>query len=522
MMNKIRQIILTALFTVAIYITCYGLGAGTSNADFLKIGVGARPSAMGETYVGIADDSNGIYWNPAGITAIDKWNITFMHLVWFANSGYDYFSLVFPLDNTLNLGIAANFFWVPGFDSTSTNPFGPILGQTAMSYDLAVSVSAAKILGNLYTSDFTIGNISVGGNLYIISRKILDETLPASFGIDLGIIGNITENIKLGLTLQDVGTAINDDPSPFNVRVGVSSDFKFTKELGLLAALDITKPVDLTNPDYSKWFFNVGGEISVYILRARFGYKLGREDETFTAGGGFKFDFGSLDYAFVPHSELGSTHRISATLDMGPSVPRPKIGAPRPPEKVTAVAGDKIVSIGWAPNPEANIIGYNIYYKEATGKEFIKLNKEPIMEETKFKAILNNDITYNFVVTAVNNRKLESVYSETVSATPQKYVAKKPSTVTGVMAKVEDTSIIVMWNESKENFVIGYNLYYKKQSDTSYKRLNRSLLRETKATLAGLKPKIRYSFVVTAVSKDGIESDYSESVSEIIQTEEYY
>lgn len=504
------------------YVISFGLGAGTSNADFLKIGVGARPSAMGETYVGIADDSNGIYWNPAGITAVDKWNITFMHLIWFANTGYDYFSLVFPLDNTLNLGVSANLFWVPPFDSTATTPFGPVLGETSMSYDLAVSISAAKILGNLYTSDFTIGNISVGGNLYIISRKVVDITLPMSFGIDLGIIGNITENIKLGITIQDIGTAINDDPSPFNVRVGASGDFKFTKELGLLAACDITKPIDLTNPDYSKWFFNVGGEISVYVLRARFGYKLGMEDETFTAGGGFKFDFGSLDYAFVPHSELGSTHRISATLDIGPSVPRPKIGAPRPPEKVTAVAGDKIVSIGWAPNPEANIIGYNIYYKEASGKEYVKLNKEPIMEETKFKATLNNDVMYNFVVTAVNNRKLESVYSDVVSAMPQKYVAKKPSVVTGIMAKVEDTAIVVMWNESKEEFVAGYNLYYKKPGDTRYKRLNKGLLRETKATLAGLKAKITYTFVVTAVSKDGIESEYSEPTSERIEIEEYY
>lgn len=521
-MNKLKRAVLTALFIVAMYVISFGLGAGTSNADFLKIGVGARPSAMGETYGGIADDSNGIYWNPAGITAVDKWNVTIMHLIWFANTGYDYFSLVFPVDNTLNLGVSVNLFWIPPFDSTATTPFGHVLGETSMSYDLAFSISAAKILGNLYTSDFTIGNISLGGNLYIISRKVLDITLPMSLGIDLGIMGNITENLKLGITLQDIGTAINDDPSPFNVRIGVSSNFKFIQELGLLAACDITKPIDLTNPDYSKWFFNVGGEINVYVLRVRFGYKFGREDETFTAGGGFKFDFGSLDYAFVPHSELGSTHRISATLDIGPSVPRPKIGAPRPPEKVTAVAGDKIVSIGWEPNPEANIIGYNIYYKEDSSKKYVKLNKEPIMEETKFKAILNNDVTYNFVVTAVNNRKLESVYSNVVSATPQKYVAKKPSIVKGIMTKVEDTTIVVMWDESKEEFVIGYNLYYKKPGDTRYKRLNRGLLRETKATLAGLKAKTTYLFVVTAVSKDGIESDYSESVSERIETEEYY
>src|SRR4029077_8125627 len=40
---------------------------GTSGAQFLKIGPGARPVGMGEAFTGVPDDIHAIYWNPAGL-----------------------------------------------------------------------------------------------------------------------------------------------------------------------------------------------------------------------------------------------------------------------------------------------------------------------------------------------------------------------------------------------------------------------------------------------------------------------
>ncbi|HRU38706.1 MAG TPA: PorV/PorQ family protein [Candidatus Goldiibacteriota bacterium] len=504
----------------------YPLGGGTTNADFLKIGVGARPSAMGGAFTSVADDSNASFWNPAGIAGIPQWNITVMHMLWYANSGYEYLSVVMPVDSMTSVGLSANMLWIPPFDSTADagNPFALNLGDTAMSYDLAVTVSAARILGNLYTSDFTIGNIAAGINLTYIGRKVLDEQLPASFSVDLGIIANITEDIRAALVLCDMGTATGDDPSPFAARLGVSSKFSFSKDATVLLAMDLTKPVDLSNSEYSAWMFNAGLEAALFkTAYIRAGYKFGQEDEGFTVGGGFGIPgLLNADYAFAPHAELGGSHRMSLTLAFGQESPRPVIGAPRPPQKVTAIAGDKVVSVGWDPNPEANILGYNIYYKKQGDKKYTKLNTEPVMEESKFRTLLNNDITYDFVVTAINNRKLESIYSDVVSATPQKYTAKKPAAVKSPMAKIDEKNIVVMWEESQETFVAGYNLYYKKPGDTSFKKLNRAILRESRATLAGLKGKIRYTFTVTAVSKDGLESDYSDPVSAELPEEEYY
>src|SRR5690625_7956062 len=44
---------------------------GTSTANFLKIGVGARASSMGNAFGAMADDATSLYWNPAGIGLVE-------------------------------------------------------------------------------------------------------------------------------------------------------------------------------------------------------------------------------------------------------------------------------------------------------------------------------------------------------------------------------------------------------------------------------------------------------------------
>ena len=47
-------------------------GPGTTAADILKIGVGARAIGMGEAYVAQADDVSSLYWNPAGLALMQE------------------------------------------------------------------------------------------------------------------------------------------------------------------------------------------------------------------------------------------------------------------------------------------------------------------------------------------------------------------------------------------------------------------------------------------------------------------
>ena len=399
-------------------INLLALGGGTSNADFLKIGVGARPSAMAGAYSAVADDSNACYWNPAGIAYIETWDITFMHLVWYANTGYDYLSAVMPIDNTSSIGLSANYFWVPEFNSTEDSLGVFLEPSAAASFDLAVTLSYGRILGNIYTNDFTIGNIAFGVNGTMVQRKLLDTMMPAAFMGDVGLSANITDTIRGAIVLQDIGGLNGEDQTPFSARIGASWDVPLSKDIGLLLACDLSKPIDNTNPAYAKLFVNMGFEVNLFgygFLRG--GYRSGDNDSGLSAGAGFALpDLGSIDYAFSPHNELGNAHRVSLSFKFGGKNARPIVGAPQPPQNIKAVSGDKIVSIGWDPSPESNIIGYNIYYRQKGAKEYEKLNTKPIMEESRFKAVLKNDVSYDFVVTAINNRNLESVHSDSVIA----------------------------------------------------------------------------------------------------------
>ena len=101
--------------------------AGTSGAQFLKIGAGARPTAMGDSFAGVADDVNAVYYNPAGLGFLDKTEFTAMHTQYFQGLDYDFGAFVRPLQSGA-LGLSAATLKTDAFtrralDETNTGSF---------------------------------------------------------------------------------------------------------------------------------------------------------------------------------------------------------------------------------------------------------------------------------------------------------------------------------------------------------------------------------------------------------------
>jgi hypothetical protein len=120
-------------------------------------------------------------------------------------------------------------------------------------------------------------------------------------------------------------------------------------------------------------------------------------------------------------------------------------------------------------------------------------------------------VLFSFVA-AADSAAPEQQRNITAGATPQRNT-HKPMHVDGINISEKNGDIVVEWNDTKDASVAGYNLYYKKAGDRKFSKVNRNLITESSAVLGGLKTKIRYFFMATSVSKDGVESDYSGVVS---------
>src|SRR5437867_8327076 len=70
---------------------------GTSSGSFLRIGVGARATALGESFVAVANDPSAIYWNPAGLASLQRQELLLSHVDWPADIHFDHLSYVMPV-----------------------------------------------------------------------------------------------------------------------------------------------------------------------------------------------------------------------------------------------------------------------------------------------------------------------------------------------------------------------------------------------------------------------------------------
>lgn len=82
-----------------------GTGFCGVTPDPISLSTGARCLAMGRAFVGLSDDLTSIYTNPAGLSPIDRWQVTSMQGKLFDEYNYLTFSGIYPVPNIGNFGL---------------------------------------------------------------------------------------------------------------------------------------------------------------------------------------------------------------------------------------------------------------------------------------------------------------------------------------------------------------------------------------------------------------------------------
>jgi hypothetical protein len=284
--------------------TNYSIGK-VAAAD-LKIGLGARPVAMGETFVGCADDINATSWNPAGLAQIKGYQAGFMHNLYLLDTSLEY--LAYAQNLFAGAGIGANVTYLNYGKLDKVDDLAQVIGDfTPSAFTLSVGYG-----------QWVLPSLSMGGTVKFLNLRIDTESYSA-VAADLGAIFQPgVKGLQLGLAVQNLGTQLAESPLPMNAKLGAA--YGLPIHFSEKDAWNFLADVNVPFGDTKYTSVNVGTEY-VYnqMLALRAGYKVKDTGDLggvtgLTLGAGIRFAMLQLDYAMLSFGDLGLTHQISLAV----------------------------------------------------------------------------------------------------------------------------------------------------------------------------------------------------------------
>ena len=332
-MKRFRYILLAAGLVLLI---CSAANAGsslskvgTSGAQFLKLGVGARYAAMGEASVAAVNDGYALYWNPAAMGEATKSYFEFTNINWIDNVSLNYVAYIRPT-GIGTIGASAAILTSGDMEITTVDqPDGTGRMFSASSYALTIGYARQM-------TDF----FSFGMNFKYVTECISEEH-ARGIAFDLGtMLRPGYRNLRIGMNISNLGPELKfsgselnfrynpepDNPNydktkgtlsvdsyelPLVFRIGAAYDLEYGKSTRVTLAVEAHDPSD----NYQQGA--VGTEVAfkeTFFLRG--GYKINYEEENFTFGAGLNLKVWqhtdlNVNYAWGDFGRLSSVQRIS-------------------------------------------------------------------------------------------------------------------------------------------------------------------------------------------------------------------
>jgi hypothetical protein len=299
-----------------------GQRAGISTAQFLKIGVGGRATAMGDAFVAVANDVSALYWNPAGLTQFSENQVMFSHNQWVVDINHDFIGAVYHLDESNTFGVSLTSLSMDEMKvTTEYAPFGT--GEYFGFSDLGIAVSYSRKM----TDQF-----SFGGTIRYIEES-LDKLKMRGVMIDLGTYyWTGLGSTRFAVAVTNFGNDLAPDGEVVLVGNRTKSDWQsfspptmfrigFAMEPYEDEQHRFTASMQLNHPNDNSENLSLGVEyVWNKMFFARGGYKINVDEQNFSFGAGVNVPISlanvSIDYAFANFTRLGSAHRFSIILGL--------------------------------------------------------------------------------------------------------------------------------------------------------------------------------------------------------------
>jgi hypothetical protein len=303
--------------------------SGRTAMQFVKIGVGARQTAMGEASISIVQDVNAVFWNPAGISGIQSGEASFSYSRWFAEMNHFSAAVAYTLEDIGTIGLSAvelDYGDIPeALSKASSGSADTRTGTTFTGNDLMFGVT--------FSHQF-LDRLSIG-----ISAKYLQEQLwiysKGVMAFDFGTCFDTQfRGIRFAMSFQnfggtvkflDVGLKQEGYDLPLIFRLGMSIDLVSGGDAFISGGNDhrLSLAVDALNTNDFGDRYNIGAEYCFkgfgdLTLFARTGYRFNYEEGRLSLGAGLEQKLSGMairvDYSYVSYEFLESPSRLTLTM----------------------------------------------------------------------------------------------------------------------------------------------------------------------------------------------------------------
>lgn len=287
---------------------------GTSGPSILKMETGARAAGMAGTFVGIADDASGYFWNPACLNQTERQEFLLSHSQEFGDQRYSAAAYTRPFwkghrRRTLGVGLATLSYG--SFDvltrGETTNRANP--------YEAVAGVSYTQSAGPLW----------VGGALKGITQS-LSQSNSQSAALDLGLFSTaFRDRFRWGVSLTNLGPPLHYENQQVRLPTLIRGGAGWAIPLGVRGPKNnqILLAAQLDIPNDEKLDFRMGFEYKnrnptlETALRAGYAPSSAEGWQGVTLGFGLGIRSVSVNYAYLFRDQTEASQRIDFVFRFG-------------------------------------------------------------------------------------------------------------------------------------------------------------------------------------------------------------
>ena len=319
------RILFMVLIALAAPSAAHAASVGESGALFLRVGMGAKASGMGEAFTAVAEDASSVYWNPGAMAAVLGTQLMLMHNEYFQGIRLEQAAITHETDWG-TFGLSFTGLYMDEMDRYEDFPTSQPLGQFS-AFDVSFAVGYSR---------YIIPNLAVGLSVKNVHQNI-DDVTANGWAVDAGLYHiSRVDGLKLAATVHNLGSPIKFEDNRFTgeefalpraAKIGASYERAIEPLRGdVLATFDLVFPNDSDSPDA---FLDSGSSSSSFrqhigveygyrrTVFVRGGFKGGYDSQGATFGLGVVYRMFGFDYAVqMIDNDLGDSHRFGLTLDL--------------------------------------------------------------------------------------------------------------------------------------------------------------------------------------------------------------